>query len=93
LAFVEQKVQYNRKIKQPKRNLAFLKEQKRSKNLRVYKQTNTQNVCKMYAKLTFKNIEFFHFEEFQKAYFLHTKIFGLFPNNHEFCRQIKSCPE
>ncbi len=93
MAFVEQKVQYNRKIKQPKRYFVFLKVQKRSKNLRVYKQTKTQNVCKMYAKLTFRNIEFFHFEEFQKAYFLHTKIFGLFPNNHEFCRQIKSCPE
>jgi len=67
LAIVEQKVQYNRKIKQPKRNLAFLKEQKRSKNLCVYKQTNTQNVRKMYAKLTFKNIEFYHFEEFPKS--------------------------
>ena len=42
----------------------------------------------MYAKLTFRNFDFIFLRNFKKTYFLHTKTFGVFPNNHDFCRQI-----
>ena len=42
----------------------------------------------MYAKLTFRNFEFIFLRNVKKTYFLHTKTFGVFPNNHYFCRKI-----
>ena len=67
-----------------KRNLAFLKEQKISKNLRVYKQICMQNVRKINIQKLW--IHFF-LRNSQIAYILHTKFFGMFPYFHEFCRK------